>query len=532
MENGKKFLAGGIWQPAFECGADIAALGETDRKEWLVLSMPVGGVRCDARMLELMDADHDGRIRTPEVTAAIDFLKAKNVDFDSLFTAAAEDKAALQAVIVRQKDLALVEPSAEEKKALADWEAEGKTPAVAVFGDGTAAAAAALAAAEPLVEPFFEPPEDMPLVTDAPDVKLPLKAGINPKYAGVISDLAGKCVKPVLGETEELDRCGWMRVKSALAPYRAWVAAKPVMNAGAMAALVEEERLYRYKLGLLEFLENFVNMRRLYDPSELAIFQTGELRIDSRGFRLCFHVDDEAAHSALAGKSKCCVLYVKLTRPAEGAARSICAVVTAGTTGTLYAGRRGVFYDRDGGDWEAVVTKVIEAQVSLSEAFWSPWRKAGETFCGMVKKFLGDRQSAAEATLTAPPSAERPNGAALASSVAAVGIGVGMIGAAFASVMAAVSHMNAGQLLLSVLALIALVSLPSVVLTWFRLRQRDLGAILNASGWAVNRPMRFSMRLAAEFTVCPRKSRFFSRAAAIVLTAVAAVLWYFRFQAV
>jgi len=39
-----------------------------------------------------------------------------------------------------------------------------------------------------------------------------------------------------------------------------------------------------------------------------------------------------------------------------------------------------------------------------------------------------------------------------------------------------------------------------VILTWFKLRRRDLCAILNACGWAINRPMKFSMGLAASFT--------------------------------
>ena len=90
----KWFRAGRMQQVSLTCGADIAALAELDRKQWIAISMPTTGVRFDLRMLELMDTDHDGRIRTPEVLAAIDFLKAKNVDFDSLFSAGeAEEKA-------------------------------------------------------------------------------------------------------------------------------------------------------------------------------------------------------------------------------------------------------------------------------------------------------------------------------------------------------------------------------------------------------------------------------------------------------
>ena len=121
----------------------------------------------------------------------------------------------------------------------------------------------------------------------------------------------------------------------------------------------------------------------------------GELYIDGRVCRLCFHVADEAAHAALAAKSKCCLLYAKLTRRAAGAARTVCAVVTAGSTAGLYVGRNGVFYDCDGQDWDAVVTRVVEAQVSLREAFWSPWAKIAATVAAQCRKFLSSCQTTA-----------------------------------------------------------------------------------------------------------------------------------------
>ena len=83
-----------------------------------------------------------------------------------------------------------------------------------------------------------------------------------------------------------------------------------------------------------------------------------------------------------------------------------------------------------------------------------------------------------------------------------------MVGAAAASVLAAVKGMGPWQIVAAIVAIILVVSLPSVILTWFKLRRRDLGAILNACGWAVNRPMRFSMRLARTFTTCARTSEW------------------------
>ena len=527
--NWKWFRAGRMSQVSLECGADVAARAELDRKQWVAISMPTSGVRFDRRMLELMDTDHDGRIRTPEVLAAIDFLKSRNVDFDSLFSAGEAEEKALADVTAKQADLAKLEPSAEDKKALADWEARGLSPEVAVVGDGTADASAALAAVEPVVDAFFLPPEDMPLVTEEADKVLPLRDHLNPKHLEAVLAFAEKCVKPVVGERDSLTRMEWKKVKGAFAPYRAWIDAKPVMNAGRKGELDDEELVLRYKLHLLEFLENYVNMRRLYDLKELAVFQTGVLRIDAKEMNLCFHVESEAAHSALVEKSNCCVIYLKLSRPSEGATRSICAVVTAGAVAQLYVGRNGVFYDRDGKDWDAVVTKVVESQVSLAEAFWAPWRKLGEGIASAVKKFLGDRQEAAQKNVEAGTQNAQAGGAALASSVAAVGIGVGMVGAAAASLMAAISGMTPLQIAVSVVALVLVVSLPSVVLTWFKLRKRDIGVILNACGWAVNRPMRFSVRRARAFTVCaPCRC---CRVVACILVALAllgAALWLCR----
>lgn len=496
------FKAGRIPQVSFENGDDIANLGSLDKKFFMAMSMPVKSVRFDNRMLELMDTDKDGRVRIAEVVAAVEFLKSKGVDLNTLFTPSKEDEAALADVMAKSADVAKIEPSDADKKAMADWEEKGKSPEVAPLGDATGDASAALAAVEGVIDAFFTPAADMPLVMEEPDKPLPLDNRLNPQHREAIFAFRDKCVKPVLGEVDSLDMLAWKKVKSAFAAYRAHQAAKPVMNADLKGKLEEEERLLRYKLRLLEVIENFVNMKRLYTKGSLGIFQVGTLRIDAREMVLCFDVDSEAAHSALSGKSNCCVIYLKLTRPATKAVRSICAVVTKGSIAGLYVGRNGVFHDLDGNEWEAVITKVVENQVSLAEAFWLPWRKVGDGISGMVKKFLGDKQALGQKSLDKGAKSAEAGGAAMASSVAAIGIAVGMIGAAAASFAAVFTGMTKLQLLGSVIALVLVVSLPSVVLTWFKLRRRDIGAVLNAGGWAINRPMAFSMKRASDFTKC------------------------------
>ena len=511
----------------------------SDFKNWCAISCPVEGLRFDKRTLELLDSDGDGHIRTPEVVAAVEYMKAKGVTLEQLAVPDPECAAKLDEVIARQEDLNTLEPTADEAKAFAEWEEKGRSAEVAVLGDATGDAAAALAAVESVIDTFFTPAEDMPLVSEEQDVTLPLYERLNPKFAEAVGDFADKCVKPICGgEVKTLSRTDWKRVKGAFAAYRAWVADEPVKNALAKAALGDEERFLRYRMHLWEFLENFCTMERLYSADEMAVFQMGVLRIDGREMNLCFHVANEAQHSALAGKSECCVIYLKLSRPAEKAAGSICAVVTAGNVSPLYAGRNGVFYDRDGKDWEAVITKVVENQVSLAEAFWMPWKKLGAGIAGTVKKFLGDRQSAGERDLGAltakiPESSKGRQGggaAAMASSMAAIGVSVGLAGAALASVMAAVRGFAWWQYPLTVLVALLVVSLPSVTLTYFKLRRRDLGAILNASGWAVNRKLYFSVLLAQSFTRCakrPCRCRFWWLLAfAAALAVIAALVWW------
>ena len=500
-----------------------------DLKQWYAIACPTIGVRFDLRTLELMDSDHDGRVRSPEVKAALEYLKAKGVSIDDLDHPAEADEQKLADVLKRQAELDKQEPSELEKAAMAEWEAKGKTPEVAILGDATAAAEASLAAIEKAVDDFFTPPEDMPLVTEEPDKALPLKEHLNPKYLEAILDFAEKCVKPLVGaDKDTLSRMEWKAIKGKFAAYRAWVAAKPVMSPGSKDDLVEEERVLRYKLHLGELLQNYVTMDKLYGLDTWAIFQTGILRIDGREMNLCFHVDSEAAHSALVDKSNCCVIYLKLSRPSEKAERLVCAVVTAGKVGTLYVGRNGVFYDRDGKDWEAVITKVVENQVSLAEAFWAPWRKIGDGIAGMVKKFIGDKQSKATDSVQKGTESTQAGGAAMASSVAAIGIGIGMVGAAAASLMAAISSMPAWKIAVSVVALVLIVSVPSMILAWFKLRKRDLGVILNACGWAINRPMHFSMKRARAFTKCapdPMAKVWFT-ILVLILLALGGLMWW------
>jgi len=65
------FRTGGIDQVALKTSADLLNLEHLDQKLWVALSCPVKGLEIDEKTLALIDADGDGRIRVPELLAAV-----------------------------------------------------------------------------------------------------------------------------------------------------------------------------------------------------------------------------------------------------------------------------------------------------------------------------------------------------------------------------------------------------------------------------------------------------------------------------
>ena len=65
------FRAGGLDQVQITTAADLLHLHELDQKLWVALSCPVKGLEFDSKTLELIDHDKDGRVRVPELLAAV-----------------------------------------------------------------------------------------------------------------------------------------------------------------------------------------------------------------------------------------------------------------------------------------------------------------------------------------------------------------------------------------------------------------------------------------------------------------------------
>ena len=255
-------------------------------------------------------------------------------------------------------------------------------------------------------------------------------------------------------------------------------------------------------------LRNFVSFQDFYskrgkallgrgadNDAPWAIFQAGTLVIDQRACNLCLRVEDMAKHNTQAPESGMFLIYCQCTHHASGQKMQIVAAMTIGDIRNLKVGKNALFYDRQGRDWEAEVIKIIDNPISIGQAFWSPYRKLGEWVSGLITKSAAEKEKKSFADMTAklqtPPAAGQSapaqpfDVAKFAGIFAAIGLAIGSIGTFLTSLLSEVKEMHAWALLI-VPAILIVVSGPSMILAWMKLRKRNLAPLLNANGWAIN----------------------------------------------
>ena len=393
----------------------------------------------------------------------------------------------------------------------------------------------------------------LPLALVAANRPLPLTEGLNPAWGTRIAALAEAVVGPILGENKPaLSESDWNTLKDRMAPYVAWQTAKPStaistlssarlreMLAGTLRQditalvaqdaagsdqnqLVEQvEKMIRVHRDLVRLLHNFVTFSEFY-RTRRAIFQVGTLFIDGRSCDLCLPVDDTGKHASLAGLARAYLLYCDCTRK-SGEKRSIVAVVTGGETDNLMVGRNGVFVDHKGNDWDATVTRIVENPIGIRQAFWSPYK----SFVRMVEAQVAKRASAAD-----EESRQKVQAAAIETAhvdkggieiaqkkpepkkidvgtVAAIGVAVGGIATFLSSILAMFFGLGI-WMPVGFLGLLLAISGPSMLIAWLKLRQRNVGPILDANGWSVNALARINVPFGAALTqvaVLPKGAR-------------------------
>lgn len=265
--------------------------------------------------------------------------------------------------------------------------------------------------------------------------------------------------------------------------------------------------IYRdfYKL-----LKNFVTFNDFYnkDKNIKAIFQCGTLIIDQRECKFCMRVNDTGKHSTSAAPSGMYLVYCDCTTKTKPTKLQIVAAVTVGDIGALAVGKNGVFYDNSGLEWDAVITKIVDNPINISQSFWSPYRRMATAIENLINKSAADKDAKmmanATANINAAPTktADQAKAAAatppfdiakFAGIFAAIGMAVGMIGTALASIFKGLFALNWWQLIILFVGIILVISGPAMVMAWMKLRRRNIAPLLNANGWAINATSKISI---------------------------------------
>jgi hypothetical protein len=450
------------------------------------------------------------------------------------------------------------------------WSEQGAGKEIAVLGDATEAACRSLAAVRAKVDDYFArerlatfDPRSVaalnrneadyvavaandlkasvteirgfPLARIEPGRPLPLVDGVNPGWTAELAALQQSAVTPILGANKSsLTAEEWAQLNATLAAYETWrgegadraveklglVRAKELLAGNSrkqltvllerdqalapeFKAIADVERLARYYRDLRTLLHNFVNFGDFYSPGRYAAFQAGTLYLDSRSTELCVRVD---AVTPLAAMSKVYVAYCACTR-ADGAKMTIAACFTQGDSDYLFVGRNGLFYDRQGQLWYAIITSIVDNPISIRQAFWSPYKK----FLRMIEEQIAKRAAAADANASGKlaAAAEKTANADKAKPearkfdlalITGIGVAIGSIGTFMATVFAKFVDIPGWQIPLILVGLMLVISLPSMFIAALKLRHRTIGPILEGNGWAINGRVKINIPFGAALT--------------------------------
>lgn len=284
------------------------------------------------------------------------------------------------------------------------------------------------------------------------------------------------------------------------------------------------DKLARYHRDLFKLLRNYVTFYDFYSPDEESIFQAGKLYFDQRCCELCMIVRDMSKHNALARTSGLFLAYCECTLKKGNEKMLIVAAFTDGDFDNIDVGRNGIFYDRKGRDWDATIVKIVDNPISIRQAFWSPYRKVSKFINNQAEKFASAKekeidtvaQTGVEKTArkvdtglkasveAAPVAAAAPPApfdiGKFVGIFAALSLALGAIGSVLMSVFTGFFSLTWWKMPIAALGIMLVISGPSMLIAWLKLRKRNLAPLLDANGWAVNARATINIAFGATLT--------------------------------
>ena len=383
-----------------------------------------------------------------------------------------------------------------------------------------------------------------PLARVNAEHRLPLGNEVNPAWAGAVANLKKLVIDKEFKNADYITEEQWFSMLAKFSAYNAWMGAKKgaeVEGLGyetvakileenkkeALLDLIAQDKALEAKSNAIDqvdkllhlyrdfytLLTNFVTFSDFYSPEKRAIFQAGTLYIDERACDLCVKVNDMGAQGTMAPLSNMYILYCDCTCKSKPGTMTIAAVVTDGDVGDIMVGKHAVFYDNDGLGWNALVTKIIDNPISIRQAFWSPYRKMAKSVEDMINKRAAEKDAKVMADANSkidnanlPADGSKPaevkppfDIAKFAGIFAAIGLAIGLVGAAIGGLFEWLG-MHWYNIVIFFAIIIAIISGPSMIMAWLKLRKRNLAPILNANGWALNQRILVNTKFGATLT--------------------------------
>lgn len=370
-----------------------------------------------------------------------------------------------------------------------------------------------------------------PLARINSNLVLTIDKNINPLFVDDINALKDRVLVKIYGpDISVLTQKQWEETKNIFAEYRAYVESKKGLKVepvgeellrryvsgdyrNSLNNLIQKdleiaekirhisnlEKLILYQKYLMEFANNSASFANVYDPEIRSIFEAGTLVIDGRKITFTILITDPNEHKKTAQNSNVYLMYLDITgRHNEDKKFQIVAPITSGDSGTLRVGKRGIFFTRDGIEWDAEVIDIVVNPIGLLESIKAPFIKLTDSIKNQVEKFTKTRESKIETTPVAPSSASMTRDLLVGG-----GVAIAALGSAAAYITKAVSQVRIVHFITTIGVILLIVLAPSLIMGIIKLRRRNLSILFEASGCAINVRMRLTVGLGRIFTFIP-----------------------------
>jgi len=372
--------------------------------------------------------------------------------------------------------------------------------------------------------------EKLPIAPLNKELALDLEGITNILFKEKIKKFKENIINKIYSESDKLSIKQWEEIKKLFSNYKNWIENKKgekvevigeetikkflsgkykekieelidkdIQVAPLIQSIKNLEKLILYKKYMIEFLNNFVSFSNVYNPEIVSLYEAGVLIIDGRKINLNILLKDINKHKKIASSSNIFIMYLNITGKENNQLQfQIASPVTSGEAGRINIGKRGIFIDRNGIEWDAEVIDIIKNPVGLIEAIKAPFIKIGENIKTQIEKITKTKQKKVKQSLVSPSSASFARDIMVGG-----GVAIAAIGSSFAYITKVLSQIKVLHILITIVVIAGIILIPSLIMGLLKLRRRDLSILFEASGCAINVKMRLGTKLGKILTYIP-----------------------------